>query len=112
METAGEKVKQLRLKAGMSQRALAARVNVSFPHISKFEAGLEPASPELLKRIADVLDTDADELILLTDRLPETLREAIVEKPELASRFLRRWKDGRITDDEVRRLIGDDAGGA
>jgi transcriptional regulator with XRE-family HTH domain len=44
----GARIKELRLKAGLSQRELAKRVQVSFPHISKIESDIEPASTELL----------------------------------------------------------------
>jgi transcriptional regulator with XRE-family HTH domain len=103
----GERIRELRLAAGLSQRQLAARVGVSFPHISKIEANREPASNELLERIAAEVGGDADELILLADRLPEELREAIAEKPDIAPRFLRSWRAGEISDEAVRQLLGE-----
>ena len=42
---------------------------------------------------------------VLADRLPEELREVVAAKPKLAPQFLRCWKAGRISDDQVRRLI-------
>jgi transcriptional regulator with XRE-family HTH domain len=104
----GARIRELRLAAHLSQRALASRVGVSFPHISKVEAGREPASADLLERIAEAVGANPDELLLLADRLPDELREAVAAKPDLAPRFLRRWREGHISDDEVRRLIGDE----
>ena len=108
MASLGARIKELRLKAGLSQRELAKRVQVSFPHISKIESDIEPASTEILERIALEVGGDPDELILLADRLPDELRQAVAEKPDLAPRFLRSWKAGRISDEDVRNLIPDE----
>jgi transcriptional regulator with XRE-family HTH domain len=103
----GRKVRELRQAAKLSQRELASRVGVSFPHISKIEAGREPASTELLTKIAREVNGDPDELLLLADHLPDGLQEAVAAKPELAPRFLRSWKAGRISDEAVRQLLED-----
>ena len=111
MVTLGSRVRELRLKARLSQREMAQRVGVSFPHISKVEADSEAASTELLVRIAAEVAKEgvactSDELILLTDRIPDELREVVAAKPDLAPQFLRRWKAGKISDEQVRELIG------
>lgn len=88
----------------MSQRALARKVDVGFPHISKIEAGTDTASTQLIVRISEALDADADELLLLADRLPDEVAAAVLEK-RLAPEFLRQWRAGRITDQQVEDLI-------
>lgn len=110
--TLGARIKEVRLAAHLSQRELARRVGVSFPHISKVEADREPASTELLTRIAaevreEGVDCSADELILLADHMPDELRQAVSAKADLAPVFLRRWKEGHISDEAVRKLIED-----
>ncbi len=62
-------------------------------------------SRELVQRIADALNADADELLLLADRIPEELAEVVMEKRELAPLLLRRWKAGAITDKQVEELL-------
>lgn len=104
-ETLGARLKALRLAAGLSQRERAARVGVTFPHISKIENGREPASADLLGRIAGAVGADPVELLLLAERLPEELRDQVVENPELATRFLRSWKAGNITDKDIEKLL-------
>lgn len=101
----GERVRELRLKRGLSQRALAARVGVSFPHISKIESGVEPASADLIVRLAAELGVDESEMLLLADRMPPEIEKAVLEKRDLAVQFLRKWRDGSITDDQVERLV-------
>lgn len=105
MTSVGQRIKELRLAAGLSQRDLAQCVRVGFPHISKIEAGREPASTELLARIAEAVGVGRDELVLLADRLPEELRQVVVDKADLASQFLRTWKQGAISDEDVLALV-------
>lgn len=105
METLGGRLRRLRIEAGLSQRQLAQEVGVTFPHISKVEAGKEPASAELLVRIAKAVDADADELLLLADRLPDDLHQVVKQKADLAPRFLRSWKAGKISDGQVEALL-------
>jgi transcriptional regulator with XRE-family HTH domain len=101
----GAFLKAARLQANLSQRKLAELAGVSFPHISKIEAGHEIPSEDLLLRLADILDVSADELLLAADRLPEDVSQAILAKRRLAPEFLRSWQSGDITDDEVKELL-------
>jgi transcriptional regulator with XRE-family HTH domain len=103
--TLGERIRKERKAAGLSQRDLAQRVGVSFPHISKVEADKEPASPELLTRIAQEVGIEPDELLLLAGRVPSELSEVVVNKHTLAPRFLRSWKAGTITDEDVEAFL-------
>lgn len=101
----GGYLRDLRHAAGLSQRAAAQSVGVSFPHISKVESGHEVPSADLLRALAKAYGADPDELLLAADRLPEDVEDAVIEKRELAPQFLRSWRSGRISDDEVRRLL-------
>lgn len=103
----GDLLKDLRHKAGLSQRAAATEAGVSFPHISKIEAGHEVPSAELLVSLAKAYGADPDEMLLAADRLPEDVEDAVIEKKELAPQFLRSWRSGKISDDDVRRLLGE-----
>ena len=108
----GNLLKELRHGAGLSQRAAAAAVGVSFPHISKIEAGHEVPSAELLVALAKAYKVDHDGLLLAADRLPQDVEEAVIEKKDLAPQFLRSWRSGKISDEDVRRLLdkSDDGG--
>ena len=96
MTSLGERLRTLRLAAGFSQRSLASKVDVGFPHISKIEAGLETPSTDLLRRLAEVFGASADELLLLADRVPDEMRQQAQAKPELAVQFFRKWRTGEI----------------
>lgn len=105
MTKLGDRVRELRVTQGVSQRALAKAVDVGFPHISKIEAGHEPASTELITKIAQELGVDPEELLMLAERLPDDLTQTVLDKRELAPQFLRSWREGSISDAEVRQLI-------
>jgi len=51
----GEKIKEWRIRAALTQRELASKVNVSGPMITMIERGTKTPSLLLSKEIADVL---------------------------------------------------------
>lgn len=56
-------MRELRLKLGRSQEDLAAAVGCSRIHISRIESGLKRPSVELLRKLAEALQTTAGFLI-------------------------------------------------
>jgi transcriptional regulator with XRE-family HTH domain len=52
----GEAVRALRIALGWSTVRFAEAVGIKHPHLSNIEAGRRQASPELITRMADVLD--------------------------------------------------------
>lgn len=87
----GKVIKDLRQEHRITQRALAEIVGVDFTYISKMENGKLDNFPsiDIITKIAQALETDSDELILLAKKVPDTLRETIVDD-ELAAIFLRK----------------------
>ena len=104
MSELGDRLRQLRLAAGLSQRKLAGQLGVSFPHISKIEAGTERPSDELLGRLADELGADSDTLFVLAARVPEDFRRQVLDNP-VAVRFYRSWQSGQFSDAQVERFL-------
>ena len=83
----GERVRDLRTSKGMSQRTLGKQIGVSFTYVSKIENekldfGDYP-SELLICRIAEALETDRDELLLLAKKIPEPIRRRVFERPEV-----------------------------
>lgn len=83
----GDRVKELRLQLGLTQQKLAERLDVSLSYLSKVEnerlnAGDYP-SEKFVHRLAEALEADEDELLLLTDRVPAQIRKRIQERPEV-----------------------------
>ena len=80
----------------MTQRALAMEVGVGAPHISKIEAGREIPSDELLRKVAEALSCDFDELLLVAKRMPLDLMETLASDPQRSLEYLRRLKTRKL----------------
>ena len=87
MNKFGDRIRELRKAKGYSLRRLAPLVGVGFSYLSKVERGRldfdGTASESLVHRLATVLESDEDELLLLAGRIPESLAERIREQPEV-----------------------------
>ena len=81
----GDRVRELRTQRGLSQRALGERVGVSFTSISKVENGKLGSggypSGALIRRLA-ALDAGGDELLVLAEKSPESVRRRFFERPD------------------------------
>jgi transcriptional regulator with XRE-family HTH domain len=90
MDTFGKRIHRLRKEKRITQLELAEKIGVDFTYISKFEndkTGRPPAE-STIRKLAEVLETDAEELILLAQKIPQNLQKTIVEDT-LAVDFLR-----------------------
>ena len=74
----GRKLRELRVKAHLTQRQLADKVQVDFTYLSKIENGAVPPPREkVMLRLAEVLNTDVDELIALAGRIPADITQIL-----------------------------------
>ena len=62
-ESIGRKVKQIRLRKGVSQEQLAEAVGVGVTHISHLETGSGTVSLKVFLAIVNYLDCSADEIL-------------------------------------------------
>jgi transcriptional regulator with XRE-family HTH domain len=63
MSDLGKRIQELRKQAGLSQTELASKIGVSYPQMSRYEVkGVQPPA-DVLKRLADVLNTSVDYLV-------------------------------------------------
>jgi len=87
----GKKVRQLRAEKRLGQRALAKAVGVNFTYISKIENGKlgfgDYPSEELILRLAKALEVDAEELLLLAEKIPARIRKRVLERPDAFGRL-------------------------
>lgn len=82
----GEKIRDLRLAKNLTLRDLAAKIGVDFTYVSKIENhklsfGDFP-SEDLIRKIAKALGADADELLILADKIPKQIRKRVKERPD------------------------------
>jgi HTH-type transcriptional regulator, competence development regulator len=85
----GDIVRQLRKKKGVGIKVLAANVKVDHTYISKIENGYVIPSEEVLTKLANYLEYDKDELMLMADRIPSDIQEILRTQPKEALGFLR-----------------------
>ena len=62
-ESIGQKVKQIRLRKGVTQEQLAEAVGVGVTHISHLETGSGTVSLKVFLAIVNYLDCSADEIL-------------------------------------------------
>ena len=100
----GARVRQLRRGKGMSLRDLAADVGVGYTYLSKVENGRldfgDYPSEALIHRLAEA---DEDELIVLSERVPERIRKRVLQRPDV---FAALAKCNDKTLDKVMGTIG------
>ena len=91
----GERIRQLREArraedpANFSGRQFSLALGISPTYLSKIETGELPAKAELLKKMAERLGTDVDELLALANKFDPALETIIMEKPKVMATFLR-----------------------
>lgn len=100
----GDRVRELRRLRGLTQQKLAERLNVSLSYISKVEtsrlnAGDFP-SEDFVLRLAEALEVDPDELLLLSNRVPEAILKRIQQRPDAFRAF------AELDDDSMDRVLG------
>ena len=82
----GMRVRQLRKAKHLTLRALASQVGVGFTYLSRIETGNmtcgDYPSEALIHRLADVLEADEDELLLLAKKIPEPVRKRVLQRPD------------------------------
>ena len=88
-----EMVNHLRTEKRISVRELGRLVGVSAMHISNIEKGKSSASPEIVKKIAEALESNADELLKASDQVDPAIVDVINSNPQSIPTFLRSAKD-------------------
>ena len=85
--TFGERVRELRHAKGLTLRDLAEQVDVGFTYLSRVENrrlnyGDYPSNA-LIHRLADALDADEEELLVLAERVPDRIKERVLQRPDV-----------------------------
>ena len=80
----GARLRELRKQAGLTLRELAERVNIDFTYLSKIESGaMPPPSEKVILQLAEALNTDKDELIILAGRIPSDIAQILKDEETL-----------------------------
>ena len=73
------RLKSLRQQAGLSQRALAERLFVSQQAVARWETDKATPNPEMLAKIAEILNISVDELLGREDSQPEQIDKSALK---------------------------------
>ena len=82
----GKRVRELRHAKEWSLRDLAGKVGVGFTYLSRVENerlnyGDYP-SDALIHRLAEALEADEEELLILAKRIPELIKKRFLQRPD------------------------------
>ncbi len=106
----GPLVREKRTAKGISLRKFAEMVGVSATYLSQVEQGnCDPPTAERVRRMAEILGENADELTALAGRVPADLTRLLQKHPARLAAFLRETSDLtpkqlQILTEEARRL--------
>jgi transcriptional regulator with XRE-family HTH domain len=83
----GTRIRGLRRARDLTLRDLAKKVRVTFTYLSKIENQKlsfgEFPSDDLIVKLARALEADADELLLLAEKIPASIRKRVLQRPDL-----------------------------
>lgn len=87
--TFGDRIRELRKQKEWRLRDLAERVGVGVTHLSRVENehlnyGDYP-SDALIHRLADALEADEEELLIMAKRIPDRIKQRVLQRPEVFS---------------------------
>lgn len=82
----GQRIRELRQAKNLTLRELAEKLDVNFTYVSKIENqklsfGDYP-SEDLIRKIAKALGADADELLILAEKIPKQIKKRFIERPD------------------------------
>ncbi len=98
----GTRLKQLRLEKHLGLRELGRLVEISAMHISNLEKGRSMPSPELVRKLAESLDGNLDELLYLAEHVDPEIVDVIHNNPYQVPSFLRSAKN--LTPEQWEKL--------
>lgn len=90
----GQQIRQARKEKGYSQRDLAKLVNLDFTYLSKLENDRAdyPPKEDVIRKLAEHLELDAEELVFLAGRIPEQDEEFLKQNYKEMPALFRRMK--------------------
>jgi HTH-type transcriptional regulator, competence development regulator len=98
----GKRIHELRRERGLTQRQVAAELRIDFTYLSKLENDRgEPPGEELVRRLAELFEVDAEELLAKAGKIPAELRERAHGDLQFAT-LLRTLPN--LTPDELQRV--------
>jgi len=97
--TLGEVIKEARKNKKYSQRELAKMIDLDFTYLSKIENNRTDYAPkeEAIRKIAEKLELEAEELIFLAGRLPSEYQKVMQANYQAMPALFRRMREKSST---------------
>lgn len=98
----GNRVKEARLRAGMTQSQLAERIDASVNHVSAIERGVYETRVDTLRKMAVALGTTTDYLVFGTKSSDSPLEAAYLKASRLSEadqEWIARYMNAAMTVD-------------
>ena len=99
--TFGSRIREFRRAKNLTLRDVAKKVKVTFTYLSMIENQKlsfgEFPSVELILKLARALDADPDELLLLAEKIPDAIRQRVLQRPDVF-RKMAELDDKRLDD--------------
>lgn len=102
--TFGQFLTERRLAAKFGLRELAKKANITPSYLSDIENDRRTPSEDVLRVLANVLQTDPGELISRAGRVGEVVSEYVKEEPTAGVLF-RKVAEGRLDKQAIEKLI-------
>lgn len=105
-ETLGERIRRVRKERGLGLRQTATKTGISATFLSRVETGKEPATPseDTLRKIADVLGDNFDELMQLAGRIPSKVKDYMKADPGMPE-FMRQAQESNVSSEKLMELL-------
>ena len=99
----GTRIRGLRQEKNLTLRDVAKKVRVTFTYLSKIENQKlsfgEFPSNDLILRLATALDADPDELLLMAEKIPDAIRQRVLQRPDVFRKI------ASLDDTELERVL-------
>lgn len=104
-ETLGQRIRRMR-EGKFGLREMAKKLEISPTYLSRIETNEEktPPAEELLRKIADLLGDDFDELMSLAGRIPTDVKDYITKDAGIPQ-FLRTAREQGLTSKDLEEML-------
>ena len=102
--TLGEVLRDARVKADLTLRVLAKKLDITASYISDIENDRRTPSEDVLQKLADELNLKFDELMSLAGRVGDQAERYMKQHPAAGVLF-RRISDRRLPEEDLKKLL-------
>jgi transcriptional regulator with XRE-family HTH domain len=105
-ETFGKRIQRVRKERQLGLRQAAGKAGISATFLSRVENEKETAKPseDTIRKLAEVLEDNFDELMQLAGRIPSSVKDYMKSDPGMPE-FLRRAQESNISSEKLMELL-------